>query len=273
MADFYALTSSPLPKKLHGTSLDCSIRRLSSPERLEIEDHFFKKSGTKTGLDHAKTAIVVSQQLAHGSNTEEFATLIEFAVAILTVSGFQPIEVAAAFNGTTCTDAIRRPPLQRATAPIVFAKSITGIAASAWLLRFFAARRNSLDRMHITADRFVRYSRSGNVNDSLMDLCISLESLLDSQTEVSFRFGTCLAKVTGEKGNEAEETARLLSDLYDLRSKIVHGADATKERRRIEPHVSALRKTARAVLTNYVLFLSENSRAAWKQHLHSLLFR
>jgi uncharacterized protein YutE (UPF0331/DUF86 family) len=154
----------------------------------------------------------------------------------------------------------------------MFAKSVSGKAASAWVRQFFRACGNTRDRMHITADRFVRYSRADNVNDSLMDLCISLESLLDTQTEVSFRFGTCLARVTGEKGKKAEETASLLSDMYDFRSKIVHGADATKQRRKIEPHLPALHKVARAILTKYVLFVSEHSRDDWKQHLHSSLF-
>jgi len=73
--------------------------------------------------------------------------------------------------------------------------------------------------------------------------------------------------VTGEKGIKAEENARLLSDLYDLRSKIVHGADATKERGKLEPRLPALGRIAREIRTNYVLFLSENSRAgAWRIH-------
>jgi len=272
MADFYALTTDPLPKNLHGTSSDCSIRRLSSPERLEIEDRFFKREAIKLGLDQETTAIVVSQAVAQGASIEEYPTLVECVLAILTVSGFQPVDVAATFSGGSCTDAVRGASLRKSIAPAVFAKSLTGVAASTWLRRFFGARRNTRDKMHITADRFVRYSGTNNVGDSLMDLCISLESLLDSQTEVSFRFGTCLAKVTGERGKKAEETAKLLSDLYDLRSKMVHGADSTKELRKLERHLPALRRIARVVLTNYVLYMSEHSRADWREHLHTLLF-
>jgi hypothetical protein len=96
----------------------------------------------------------------------------------------------------------------------VFAAAIVGTAAVKWIRYFFRAARNTPDRMHITADRFVRYLRATNTTDGLLDLCISLESLLDSQTDIKFRFGTCLTKVIGQKGQEAEQTAELLGDLY-----------------------------------------------------------
>lgn len=272
MADFYALTSNPLPKRLHGSSADCSIRTLSSSERLQIEDRFFDNSGVKSSLDSATTSIVVAQPLAQRSSAAEYATLIEFVLAILTAAGFQAVDIAASFNGPSCTEAVRRPPPRKDMVTPKFSKTVNGTVATEWIRTFFKARQNSLDRMHITADRFVRYLRTDNVGDSLMDLCISLESLLDSQTEVSFRFGTHLAKVTGERGQKTEETAKLLSSLYDLRSKIVHGADATKERVKLEPHLPALHRAARVELTDYVLFMSDHTRADWRQHLHTLLF-
>jgi len=118
------LTASPLPKRLHGTSTDCSIRPLSSRERLEIEDQFFRTIGVKSSLDSKTTGIVVSQGLAQGSSTAEYATLIEFVLAIITVSGFGPIKVAATFNGTSCADAVRRPPLRKMVSPPVFSRSL-----------------------------------------------------------------------------------------------------------------------------------------------------
>lgn len=272
MADFYALTTSPLPKKFFGTTADCSIRPLSSRERLAIEDYFFKEGGLKSSIEPTTTAMVVSHALAPGSSPAEFAILVEFLLGVITISGFMPVGLAASFNGLTCADVVRRPlPLKRIDAA-QFSKSLTGTTVITWVRRFFMARTNSRDRMHITADRFVRYLRTENVGDSLTDLCISLESLLDTQTEISFRFGTHFAKVTGQKGVEAQETARLLSSLYDLRSKIVHGADATRERLKIEPYLPALHRAARVVLTNYVLFMSDHTRQQWKEHLHQMLF-
>jgi len=81
-----------------------------------------------------------------------------------------------------------------------------------------------------------------------------------------------LAKVIGEKGTKAEDTANLLRNLYDLRSKVVHGSDYARQHRKIEPHLASLRRISRIVLTKYVLFMSEHSQDDWKKHLNSLLF-
>jgi hypothetical protein len=53
----------------------------------------------------------------------------------------------------------------------------------------------------------------------------------------------CLAKASGIK--DAEETSELLADLYDLRSKVVHGLDSNKEYKKVEPHVVKLRLISR----------------------------
>ncbi len=129
------------------------------------------------------------------------------------------------------------------------------------------------DRMHITASRYVRYARSENISDGLMDLCICLESLLDSQFQISFRFGVCLTKLTGEKGQKAEEMATLLSELYDLRSKIAHGDPAAiKMLKQIEPKRAALHMLARRILTTYVFFMSEHLRHEWQSHVRSSIY-
>ncbi len=80
----------------------------------------------------------------------------------------------------------------------------------------------------------------------------------------------CLAKVSGLKN--AEEISELLTDLYDLRSKVVHGSDSTKEHRKVEPNAAKLRLAARAILTAYILFMTEHTKDEWKRHLRSSLF-
>lgn len=269
--EFYALTSSPIPSGLHGRDSECAIRLLSLQERLQIEDGIMQ-SGSRIRLNEGCTAVVLSRPIIRDDSIEEFAILVEFALALLTVSGFLAINIAAVLKGTSVTTVLHRGFRNGPPTPSKFIGSITSAAAVAWLRRYFDAYGNLRGRMHITADRFVRYVRAQYLRDSLMDLCISLESLLDSQTEVSFRFGTCLAKVTGQSGQRAEVTAGLLSDLYDLRSKIVHGTDPKKELKKIESHLPELHEIARIILTKYVLFMSEYSRADWRQHLNALLF-
>jgi hypothetical protein len=270
--DFFAVTKRPIPSRLHGSESSCTIRQLFPKERLGIEDQFFKK-GIRLTLEPNTTAIVISQRFNDQDNLEECATLIEFAIAIITISGFQPVDIAASFTNGNCINAESRYSSVLSLTTPIFAKSLEGIAVTKWITRFLNAHSKTPDRMHITANRFVRYSRDPNPNDALMDLCICLESLLDSQTEVSFRYGVCLTKVTESKGREAEDTAKTLSGLYELRSKLAHGdPSSSKLFNNIQPSLSELRKTARTILTNYVLFLSEHSRSEWKRHLHTLLF-
>ena len=268
MSDYYALTGNPLPETMHGADAEYSIRTLSDRERLGIEDYFSSKD-IKIALGSDTTAVIVPQSQIANIAMEDFAVLVEFALGILTVSGFQPVTMVAILNASDCSDALRRP-YQGLAEPPRFPKKVFRAAASTWVRHFFAARRKAKDSLHIAADRFVRYSRMNNSRDALVELCICLESLIESQTEISFRFAMCLAKVSGLKN--AEETSELLSDLYDLRSKVVHGADSNKEHKKVEPNTAKIRLAARAILTTYILYLTEQTKAEWKKHLKRSLF-
>jgi hypothetical protein len=268
MAEYYGLTASPLPAKLHGADGGYSIRTLSDRERIAIED-YFSAQGVKIALGPESTAVIVPHNQVANATMEDFAILVEFALGVLTVSGFQPLTTVAILSNSGCTDALQRSYREETEQP-AFPKKVVKAAASTWLRHFFAARRKTKDRLHITADRFVRYSRMNNSRDALVDLCICLESLIESQTEISFRFAMCLAKVSGVEG--AEAASELLADLYDLRSRVVHGSDSDKEHRKVGPNVVKLRLLARAILTAYVLYLTEHTKDDWKRHLKISLF-
>lgn len=268
MPDYYALTSTPLPTQLHGADADYSIRALSDRERLAIEDHFFSRQ-IKLALAPASTAVIVPQRETANASMDDFAILVEFALGILAVSGFQPITMVANLNASSCSDALQRSYPEPPEMPTL-ARKVVKATASTWIRHFFTARRKSRDKLHITADRFVRYLRMNNSRDALVDLCICLESLIESQTEIKFKFATCLAKVTRAKN--AEEISQLLADLYDLRSKVVHGADCSKEHKKVAPNTARLRSAARAILTTYVLYITEQPKNEWQKHLRSSLF-
>lgn len=268
MADYYALTSDPLPDALHGADGEFSVRTLSDAERLAIEDYFFKRE-IKVALSSKTTAVVVPQSQAASATLEDMAVLVEFALGVLTVSGFQSVGIVATLSDGTCSAALQNPQSTSPKSP-VFAKRVTKAAASAWMRSLFAARLKVKSKLRITADRFTRYLKTSDSHDALVDLCICLESLIDAQAELSFRFSACLAKISGQEN--PEEISNLLSALYDLRSKVVHGADFTKQHNRVKPSVSRLHFVARAVLTSYVLFLAEHSNDEWKKHLSGSLF-
>jgi len=268
MAEYYALTSSPLPATLHGNDAVCEVRTLSERERLAIEDYFFRKD-IKVTLGRSATAVIVPHDQAATSSLDNFAVVIEFALAVLTVSGFEPVSLVASLSSSSCSDAQQRS-YREIPGPPTFAKKVVKSAASTWIHHFLAARRKAKDGLHITVDRFVRYSRQNTSPDALVDLCICLESLIESQNEVSFRFATTLAKVTGYK--KAEEISDLLTDLYALRSKVVHGTDYSKAHKRVDPNIAKLRWAARSILTTYVLFMTGHTKEQWTKHLSTSLF-
>jgi hypothetical protein len=267
MANYFGLTGLPLPAPMHGADGDYAIRTLSDRERLAIEDYFSRKD-TKVSLDPGTTAVVVPQGQLQTCTTEDFSILVEFALGVLSVSGFVPITTAAILSASGCSDAMRRS-YPGTTKPATFPKKLAKAAASAWLRHFFTARRKISGNLHITADRFVRYSRMDDSRDAMVDLCICLESLIESQTEISFRFAMCLAKVSGLK--DLHGASELLSDLYDLRSKVVHGADFQREHKKVRQNAVELRLTARAILITYILYLTEHSKDEWKKHLKTSL--
>lgn len=272
MHELHAITKNSIPKKLQCTDSGYSLRPIALSELLAIEDRFFKQ-GEERKLRKGVNTLVFPNVSVNPSNIEEYATLAEFSLALLTVSGHPSIFAVASFSDGKCVHAKLLERQYSDAEDPHFVSTMTGTAVSTWLHKCLSAQKNLKDRMHITASRYIKYARSTNLADALMDLCISLESLLDSQTEISFRFGTCLAKVTGEKGSKAEEMARLLSDLYDVRSKIAHGDPiAAKLLKAIEPKLSKLRALARRILTIYILFSSEHSRDKWKAYIRSSLF-
>jgi len=266
MAEYFALTGGPLPSTLFGEDSGHSIRLLSTQERLAIEDYFFSL-GERITIDAATTAVVVSDNYLSKTTLGDFATLTEFALSVITITGFSSITIAATLSSNRCTSAIIRP--TNSTSP-QFPSRLKKNAASTWLRYFFEAKTKSKDGLHITADRFVRFCKAGSTPDGLVDLCICLESLIESETEIAFRFATCLAKITGE--SNAEELSAMLSDLYSLRSKVVHGSDFSKAHKKLAPNFSKLRLTARTILTKYILHLTQHSKDDWKRHLKSSLF-
>jgi hypothetical protein len=268
MAVLYALTKDPLPAAIHGTDGDFSIRTLADRERILIEDYFPRKE-IKVALAHDATAVVVPQIQLANSVMDDVAVLVEFALGVLSTSGFSPITTVAVLNASTCGDALRRPCQEDTNLPR-FPRKLVKAAASTWINHVFTVRQKIKGNLHITADRFVRYLKMNNTRDALVDLCICLESLIESSTEISFRFAVCLAKVSSKN---AEPISDLLSDLYDLRSKVVHGTDFTKEHKKVLPHTDKLRLASRAILTEYVLYMTAHTKEDWKRYLRSSLLK
>lgn len=270
MYELHTITHDPIPRRLHGIEAGYALRPLSVNEVLSIEDRFFVQGSERKIVESANT-LIFPEATKDPVQIDEFATLAEFSLSLLATLGHPSFSIVALFADGVCTFAKYLGRVEK-TQP-KFPSRLTSKGVSQWLRRCALARKQSRDRMHITASRYVRYARTDQTSDALLDLSISLESLLESQTEISFKFGACLAKVTGEKGNDANNMARLLSELYDVRCKLAHGdPKATKLLKQIQPKLSDLRKLARRILITYVLFLSEHTQKEWTEHLRSSIF-
>ncbi len=126
MSDYYALSGAPLPAALHGADAEYSIRPLSDRERLSVEDYFFSKN-FKISLNPETTAVIVPQSQTANATMEDFAVLVEFALGILTVSGFQAITTVATLNASNCSDALQRS-YQKANESPKFPKRLEAVA-------------------------------------------------------------------------------------------------------------------------------------------------
>ncbi len=268
----YIVTRFAVPKKLHGAKSGFAIRPLSVTEVIAIEDQFHRQ-GDERRIPAGSIAFILPDVLTDPSGIPDLITIVEFACSIVAVTGHPSFLAVGIFSQSTCIQARHIPRSTTDSPDISFVKELTASGMLQWLQRCLQAQRKLKGRMHITANRFVRFAKSESIADAIMDLCISLESLLDHQTEVSFRFSICLARVIGARGDQAETTAALLSDLYDVRSKIAHGdPSASKLLRKLEAHIPQLNALAKEIMTTYVLFLSDHTRDEWKAHVHKSLY-
>lgn len=272
MNSAYVVSRFAIPTELQGSQSGFAIRPLSVEEIIAIEDQFHRQ-GDERRIPHGLGVFILPDALAEPSGIPDLITMVEFACSIVAVSGHPSFHSVGIFSNSICTQ-VRYIPRPTSDSPdISFVSGLTAAGLLQWLRRCLQAKRNLKDRMHITAHRFVRSVKSESFADGIMDLCISLESLLDHQTEVSFRFSISLARVAGASGEECENHAALLADLYDARSKLAHGDPAAaKFLRKLEPRRPELDALAKKLLTTYVLHASEHSRGDWKAYIHKCLY-
>jgi hypothetical protein len=273
MPELCVVIEPEMPKRMYGAFEGYAVQTLSEPLVVAIEDYLFKATEDRVKLAGAHASIVIIPDVnVNASNIEDQMTIVEFALALLLIDGHPTLPVGAILSGDKCIFA-KVLPSENAAQPCVFPRKLNGAAATQWLRRCFLAQRKLRERMHVTAHRYVTYSRLKTGQDALLDLSISLESLLDSQTEIAFRFAASLSKVTGARGSEAHELASILTALYDIRSKIVHGDHQVgRLTRKIEPKLPDLHRLARRILTTYVLYVSDKTREEWKTFVRNSLF-
>lgn len=273
MADLLIFIKKIFPEIIYGSFENYSFQKASANQLISIEDFLFNERGENLQLPQDTLSVLtIPDSGANASTIDELMIISEFALALLVNNGHPYFSIAAIFSGDKCTFA-RLTSQDSIDATCAFADQLTGVVISQWMKKCILAYRRQKNRIHVTAHRYVRYSRTLKDLDSLLDLCISLESLIDSQTEVSFRFSTTLAKITSLPKDEAKELSEILYKLYDLRSKIVHGdSKVNKALKKFEPHLPKLHEGAVRILTTYIYYISDKTFDEWKIYLKESVF-
>jgi hypothetical protein len=274
--DIYLISGSEIPNLLHGAHNRIVLRYLTDAEKIALEDKLFE-TGTPLELPSSLHVLIIpdiSQRKGTERPTDYYLNLAEFSLSVLSVAGRTKFSIFAFFSNHQFTFCELISPLFSDRKPLTFRSSITGITVAQWIYICMKAFKNiGIERMHITTTRYLRALDTNQIGDSLLDLTISLESILDARTEISFRFGICLSRVAGLRGNDAENAAKLLSTLYDVRSKITHGDPAVaKALDKLGASIPEIHRLARKILVVYMLFVSEHTLADWRNHLHTKLF-
>lgn len=139
---------------------------------------------------------------------------------------------------------------------------------------FYPRITSAIDRLpslRITLDRFNSALLKDRIEDRIIDLCIALESLLSSQTEIAYRFSIQHAVLSKGNQYEAQDSFKLLKLLYDTRSKIVHGENA-RGLPEVQNNWATLLDLAANSISKYVLHLSERDHGSWQRYLDLIVF-
>ncbi len=275
MPDLYLITTTNIPETLQGAYKNIILRSLLYSEKIALEDKFFK-DGIQIRLESELYALIINDMstIRDIESLKYYTTLGEFSLAIISSGSRIWFSYAGSFsNGQFILAKILKSIVDNPIPPD-FQNGITGMTATQWIYICLNAGKNiGIERSHITTNRYLRALFSSDIVDSILDLTISLESLLDAQTEISFRFGICLSRIIGRRGQEGADAAKLLSTLYDVRSKISYGDPKfLKKIDELTPFLPDIYRLARKVLVIYIIFVSEHKYSEWQAYLREKLF-
>ncbi|MGE3691014.1 MAG: hypothetical protein AB7F98_06505 [Novosphingobium sp.] len=125
------------------------------------------------------------------------------------------------------------------------------------------------DPLRLTLSRFCSSLGKSTDEHRLIDLCISLESIFQAQTEISFQFSLYNSLLAEAEVARREIVFDLLKKLYEQRSKIVHGVGGI-DTVWLAQHWPDLVRIAKAAIIKKIEFLNQHNKNQWKTYLRSL---
>ena len=127
--------------------------------------------------------------------------------------------------------------------------------------------------LRVTLTRMCSALVKANPEDKLIDLTISLESLVPGSGEFRFRFSYFLSLLVESGRDERKQAFEQLRTLYDARSALVHGS---ADRQRVIDRAIRAWPTLEGFARRCVLYRLEFERTAsdltWEEHLEGLAY-
>jgi hypothetical protein len=126
----------------------------------------------------------------------------------------------------------------------------------------------------VTLDRFNTSLIRANTFDQIIDITISLESIVESSTEIRFRFSLYNSLIAESDSSKRRAVFEMFQTLYDARSAIIHGdIHSRSNSRKIEKTIQTMpeiRKAAVAVISYFVMYQYKQRKLAWRDHIERL---
>ena len=134
-------------------------------------------------------------------------------------------------------------------------------------------------QVYVTLGRFNSSLMRATDSDRVIDITISLESLIREKTALRFKFATYLSFAIGDAPSSRLEAFSLLGTLYDARSGLVHGTPeekgTQKALRKVLDNWEQICRITRAAISYYMVYLFSELQGSvqvpWKEHLKRLM--
>lgn len=111
--------------------------------------------------------------------------------------------------------------------------------------------------------------------DRLLDATICFETMMPGNTELVYRLSQNVSFIVGVNAAERLSVFDNMKKLYDVRSKLVHGdlksKGTEKKIEEVRTNWSTFEKYLKSSVTYYLLFMSQNKKEDWENHLKEIV--
>lgn len=115
----------------------------------------------------------------------------------------------------------------------------------------FKERKNSIAYIRTTINAYVNSFQERRIEMEFLNLCISLESVVDGQQELSYRIKRNVSVLCGNNKQHAEKVFYNLTLIYNLRSNIVHAG--TFKQQKLLDYLPYLRNLVSRLIIELIL--------------------